>query len=77
MKLSQDHIFFVYPKTSSDKLSNLRPTFIGTVAGIRFFEHPSFGDEAALIVKQDGRWVDTHFWEIPDIEELGFTGVLV
>lgn len=46
-------------------------TLIGTVSGIRFYEHPYLGDEAPLIaVLPDGTMGDTDFWELPSIDEV-------
>lgn len=47
------------------------PTLIGTVAGVRFYEHPQFGDEYPLIAVLPGGDVGLScFWEVPDIEDL-------
>ena len=43
---------------------------IGTTCGIRFYEHPIYGDEAPLVVMVSGVMVETDFWEVPDAEDL-------
>jgi len=59
------------PKTTA-RWNKMKPTFIGTVAGIRFFEHPTVGDESPLVIFDSNikRWVITEFWEVPGIEDL-------
>lgn len=60
------------PKTTA-KWNKINPTHIGTVAGIRFFEHPTKGDESPLVIfdrSNTNRWIITEFWEVPGIEEL-------
>jgi hypothetical protein len=48
------------------------PTAIGTVAGHKFYEHPTLGDESPLIViTPDGNVQVSDFWELPTREELG------
>jgi hypothetical protein len=69
-KLSNDCIIKKYGATMSTKIDNFNPTHIGTVSGIRFFEHPMYGDDSQMIVKQDGNWNLTVFWEPPDFDEL-------
>lgn len=45
-------------------------TYICTVAGIRFFEHPTRGDEAPLLALVNGAMVATDFWESPEAEDV-------
>lgn len=47
------------------------PVLIGVVAGIRFYEHPIFGDEYPLIAVIKEKCGLTNFWEIPSLEQLG------
>ena len=45
----------------------LEPTYIGSVNGRRFYEHPLYGDETTMIEKVAyGRYVSTEFWELED-----------
>ena len=50
----------------------LKPEYIGTVAGVRFFEHPEHGDDAPLVaVTRQGKLVaDSGHWELPDSMEV-------
>jgi hypothetical protein len=43
---------------------------VGTVGGFRFYEHPELGDEVPLVVIVRGHGLQTHFWEVPTLEEL-------
>jgi len=54
-----------YTEKGSANIERANPDYIGTVGGIRFHEHPIFGDEAPLIAKIEGRWVKTCFYELP------------
>ena len=60
------------PKTSA-RWNETEMTYIGAVNGVSFYEHPTQGDEAPLVIFQANisRWVITDFWEVPGIEELG------
>jgi hypothetical protein len=60
----------VYGPKAQALISKDCPTFIGVVAGIRFYENPKLGDEAPLIAKVEGLWVSTCFWEVPELDEL-------
>ena len=44
-------------------------TRIGYVAGVAYYEHPTFGDEAPLMVMKAGELVATDFLELPDADE--------
>ena len=47
------------------------PTLIGTLAGVRYYEHPTRGDEAPLIaIGHDGRVRKTGFWEMPSLSDI-------
>ena len=48
----------------------LDQTYMGTTAGIRFYEDPDHGDEVPLLANINGRWYRTDFWEVPDPFEL-------
>ena len=50
-----------------DKLLNRRPTLVGTVNGVRFYEHPVYGDEAPLVMVTETRCGLTDFWEMSDV----------
>lgn len=45
------------------------PTLIGTVAGISFYEHPTYGDEHPLIYKRGGEWLSSDWYELPTHSE--------
>ena len=47
------------------------PTLIGRVLGHAFYESPTYGDEAPLlVVTPEGKLKRTGFWELPSAEEL-------
>lgn len=50
--------------------SDLRPTYLGTILDVQFYEHPDYGDEAPILAKQHGVWYNTDWWEIPTTEEV-------
>lgn len=60
--------------TLSDKARTFlakKPTLIGCVAGHRFYEHPTYGDESPLImITPDGKVKRSDHWELPAIEDL-------
>ncbi|GAB5503446.1 hypothetical protein [Pyruvatibacter sp.] len=56
------------PKATAFLAKN--PTFIGAVAGYRFYEHPTLGDESPLVYIKDGRVGLSDFWEVPTLDEL-------
>ena len=43
-------------------------TRIGYVAGVAYYEHPTMGDEAPLVVLRDGEIVITDYWELSDAD---------
>jgi len=47
-----------------------RPTLIGVVNGISFFEDPELGDEGPLLVKYKGEYVESCFWDLPGWDEV-------
>lgn len=57
-------------KATSDKAKAFlakQPTFIGTVSGYDFYEHPEMGDESPLlVVTPDGKVHKTYEWELPE-----------
>lgn len=71
LNLDEGFISMVRTEENTLKYDNLNPTHIGTVGGIRFHEHPTRGDESALIVRTTKRWVITSFWDMPTLEDLG------
>lgn len=46
------------------------PTLIGNVKGIRFYEHPIYGDSLPLIIEKNDEWYLTEFWELPEPDDL-------
>lgn len=45
-------------------------THLFTVAGVRFFEHPIYGDESPLLASVNGDMIHTDFWERPEADEV-------
>ena len=43
-----------------------KPTFIGAVLGVKFYECPIHGDEAPLLIKKGDGYMYTHFHELPN-----------
>lgn len=57
-------------KLASEFLAK-KPTLIGVVLGVRFYEHPTLGDEAPLVaICEDGKKRRTDFWDVPDFDEV-------
>lgn len=52
------------------KTMALNPTLIGIVNGVRFYEHPIYGDESTLIASKGDMFGISDFWELPDITEV-------
>lgn len=46
-----------------------KPTLIGIVAGVHFYEHPAYGDEAPLVAIAGGKLRRTDCWELPEVED--------
>jgi len=44
--------------------------YLATIAGVAFYEHPEFGDEAPVQYMLDGKLCDTPFWDLGDPEEI-------
>lgn len=46
--------------------------YIGNVAGVRFYEHPYYGDESPLLAydTRTGQWGVSHWWELPRFEDI-------
>ena len=64
--LLPEHILRTIGPEESRQFVRPNLTHVGTVAGVRFYEHPIHGDESPLIAKFNGDWVATFFWEIED-----------
>ena len=62
------------PKTLSDNAKAFlagKPYCVGAVAGYRFYEHPTRGDESPLLViGPNGKVKLSEHWELPSLEEL-------
>lgn len=43
---------------------------IGVVGEWTFYEDPIYGDEAELIATNGKEWGESHFRELPDLEEI-------
>lgn len=65
-KLYPDEIMTVCGPKSCARIDEANPTKIGVVNGIAFFECPFAGDEGPLLARQQGRWVRTTYWELPE-----------
>lgn len=47
------------------------PTLIGIVADFKFWEHPTKGDEAPLIIENKAGQIGlSHWYELPDFAEI-------
>ncbi len=44
----------------------ISPTSLFTLHGVTYYEHPTLGDEAALLVKVAGVWCETDYYDRPD-----------
>jgi len=42
------------------------PTPLFTLHGVTYYEHPLLGDESAMLIKVDGVWCETDFYDRPD-----------
>lgn len=51
-------------------MTDLKPTKVGTVNGVAFYENPVHGDEAPLMVYIDGEYRESHFWDLPSPGEV-------
>lgn len=60
-----------YTTEQTAKFLALNPTLIGTVLGVQFFEHPTYGDESPLLaMNKSGLLVDTGYYELPSFHEV-------
>jgi hypothetical protein len=58
----------LFPKAAAFMAKN--PTLIGRVGDCNFYEHPTLGDEHALIaVTDEGKKVMTPFYDMPSFNE--------
>jgi hypothetical protein len=58
------------PATKAKVMAH-KPTMIGVVGGITFWEHPTRGDECPMLATlEDGTMGMTDFWELPLLVEL-------
>jgi len=55
---------------NKEKFMSANPTLIGVVNGIRFYEHPTCGDEVPLVAVSDDFCGLTDFWDLPEFEDL-------
>ena len=47
------------------------PTLICRIHGVRFYEHPTRGDESPLLaILPDGRLIRTDFWDRPHRDDV-------
>jgi len=44
-------------------------TYLASVAGLSFYEHGTYGDEYGLVLKWDGKFYSTDFYDMPDFQE--------
>ncbi len=44
----------------------ISPTSLFTLHGVTYYEHPTLGDESALLVKVAGVWCETDYYDRPD-----------
>ena len=55
-------------KPNAAKFMKKNPTLIGTVAGVKFYEHPVYGDEHPLLaITKEGKLKHTGCYELPQI----------
>ena len=55
--------------SKAQKFLNKYPEFIGEVAGYKFYEHPTKGDESTLIcINPSGQLKRSCFYELPTVE---------
>ena len=57
-------------KTAKVLRLRIKPDEIGQVAGIRFYEHPTKGDEVPLLVKKDSGYIYSDHWDVPELRDL-------
>jgi len=57
----------LYRRLSATKVLAANPTLIGTVLGIHFYEHPSYGDEVGMIaIDLSGVAYQTDWYDLPN-----------
>ena len=44
-------------------------TYLDTVAGISFYEHGTYGDEASMLFKHNGTFYYSGFYDMPSFHE--------
>ena len=52
-----------------EKFMTKEPTFIGSIQGWRFYEHPVYGDEVELVVTHNGQAAYSGFYDMPNHDE--------
>ena len=58
------------PRTDKAKRLAAEGTYLGTVAGVPFYEHPTLGDESPLLfIDAEGKARLSDFWELPELSE--------
>lgn len=57
-------------KLNKEKTMARNPEHLGTVAGIKFYEHPIYGDESPIIADTGTEFGVTDFWEVPTLDEI-------
>ena len=66
--LEPDYVFdLTYDVPLKTKLAVVEDAYIGTVNGVRYYEHVEHGDESPLVaVDQRGRVYISDHWELPN-----------
>lgn len=60
-----------FRKLNATKVLAAKPTLIGTVLGVRFYEHPTRGDEVGTVaIDLNGNAWQTDFYDLPHDDEL-------
>jgi len=47
-----------------------KPAYLFTVAGLRFYEHPTKGDESPMLVRWNSIFIDSGFYDTPEGHEV-------
>jgi hypothetical protein len=55
------------------KIMARNPDSVGKTLSFAFYEHPTMGDEAPLIISNGKECGLSHYWEVPSIEEMGYS----
>lgn len=63
-------MFEIVKPYNREKVMADNPTLVGVVGGIKFYEHPKFGDESPLIADTGDQFGLTDFWELPSLSDL-------